>query len=168
MIHRRFSGIYSCPLDEKDRVVVPMALRKEFSGRELEEGLVVTMGFEGSLMVYVKDQWDRMVERFSRLPPTSADARLFGRLFISPATTVPVDRVGRISLTQAQKELGGIERMLSFHGMGSYIELWSPERWSKYVADSSPKLSEVAERIAPAGIWGEAVGAAPVTGASPT
>lgn len=114
---------------------------------QIREGFVITMGFEGSLVMYSKKQWRAMAEKYKNLPFTDRHARLFKRLFFSMASEVSLDRVGRLAIAESQRKAAEIDRELVFVGVEDHIEIWSPERWDRYVLESRDAFSLAAEQI---------------------
>jgi MraZ protein len=139
-----FSGIYTCPLDEKNRAVLPARLRDAVSLDQLRDGFVVTEGFEGCLLLFLKERWQELERKFGRLPFTNPDARLFKRYFLAPALPVAIDRVGRLMLSDFHRQLAGIDREALITGMGDHLELWDPRRWEEYRSKNADRYAQVA------------------------
>ena len=88
-----FMGEYNHTIDPKGRVIVPSKFRDA-----LGEEFVVTKGLDGCLFVYDNKEWSAFEEKLKGLPVTNKDARSFVRFFLAGATTVEVDKQGRILL----------------------------------------------------------------------
>jgi len=153
MAHGLF-GTFTCPLDEKNRAVLPATLRESVSLEKLRDGFWITRGFEGCLMMFLREDWRRVTEKVDKLAFTNPQVRLFKRLFLTPAEAVQLDRVGRVSLSETHRGLAGIDRELVFNGGGSYVEIWAPERWARYCADHQAEFEEVAAKLLD-GLYGE-------------
>ena len=54
-----FIGEFDCKLDAKGRLMVPSGLRKQLSP-EANESFVVNRGFEKCLVLYPKNDWERI------------------------------------------------------------------------------------------------------------
>jgi MraZ protein len=148
-----FCGTFSSPLDEKNRAVLPARLRDAVEGERLRDGFKVTQGFEGCLLMFLRDHWRDITARIERLPFTSREARLFKRFFLSSALDVPIDRIGRIMIADLHRELGAIDREVIFNGMGSTIEIWSPAKWKSYRQENQARYEDVAATL-PDDVWG--------------
>src|SRR5262245_56866115 len=142
-----FSGVHSCPLDEKKRAVLPARLRDAVALDQLRDGFVVTQGFEGCLLLFLRDHWRELEAKFGRLRFTDPDARLFKRFFLAPALPVAIDRVGRLSLSDSHRELAGIDREALICGMGDHLEVWDPARWEEYRSKNADRYAQVAAFI---------------------
>ena len=55
-------GEYECKLDTKGRMVVPAALKRQLPDVE-REGLVVNRGFDGNLVIYTRNEWNKILKQ---------------------------------------------------------------------------------------------------------
>ncbi len=143
-----FFGRYTCPLDEKFRVVLPARLRESVAADRLRDGVVLTQGFEGCVMLFLRDDWRDLSERMDKLPFVNRKARFFKRFFLSSAQETAIDKIGRLMIADSLREVSGIQREAVFIGMQSYIEVWEPGRWKKFFADNLKQYEEGAEEVA--------------------
>ena len=97
-------GEYKHTLDPKKRLSLPSKWRKELGSE-----LVITRGLDNCLFVYPLKEWEKITEKISELPLGQADTRSFNRFFLSGATEVEVDSVGRILVPDYLKEFGKLE-----------------------------------------------------------
>ena len=142
-----FFGRYLCPLDEKNRAVLPLRLRQAIEPELLEEGFVVTEGFDGCLAMFTKAKWREKVRKCEGMEFEDQDACDFKRFFISSAQEVAIDRIGRVMIADFQRQACGIDRELLFSGMYDHIEIWAPARWEKWRAENLGRYPEVANRL---------------------
>jgi MraZ protein len=142
---RPFRGSFKCPLDAKGRVVLPKQLRDVVDNETLrKEGFVVARSFDGCLVLYTGDRWREVSAKMEEIPFTDPDGRAFVRLFFASAQDVSIDSIGRLALTDYQKQIAGIDREVVFNGTGRDIEAWSPERWAAFDATNAPRYGQVA------------------------
>lgn len=144
---RGFSGTFSCPLDEKNRAVLPQRLREFITADRLRDGFVITQGFEGCLLMFLRDEWRHLMARVEKLPFTDRRGRIFKRFFLAPALEVEVDRVGRVMLVDSHREIAGIDREAIFNGMGGHIEVWSPGKWRKFQTENLGEYEQAAQAV---------------------
>jgi MraZ protein len=142
-----FFGRFTCPLDEKSRAVLPLRLREAIEPDRLRDGFVITQGFEGCLILFLRDKWRALAAEIEKLPFTDPRVRTFKRFFFSSAMEVPIDRIGRLTVADFQREAAGIGREVLFNGMGDHIEIWSPERWKKYCEENIGQYESVAASL---------------------
>ncbi len=140
-----FMGEYNHTVDAKGRLIVPSRFREQ-----LGDEFVVTKGLDGCLFAYENMEWKALEEKLHALPLTNANARKFTRFFLAGATTCEVDKQGRILLPAILREFAGIEKEAVLVGVGSRIEIWSKEAWTK--ANVYDDMEEIAENMEGLGI----------------
>ncbi|MBI4583683.1 MAG: division/cell wall cluster transcriptional repressor MraZ [Planctomycetes bacterium] len=142
-----FSGEYVHPLDEKNRVVFPVRLREALLVEKLNQGFYLTRGFDGSLLLFPKEEWDAMSLLVSNLPSSREEARKFQRLFFSKAVHLTLDRQMRILIPESHRAMAGIQAEVVFVGVGRRIEIWPKEKYGEYDQASSASYEELAEKV---------------------
>lgn len=116
-----------CGVVDNGELVIPPRL---WAG--LGEQVTLTRGIERCLLVYPAEAWQALAEKMqARLPFTSRDARAFARLMFSGALTCAPDAEGRIPLPDGLRQYAGIEGEAVLVGVGTHLELWSPQRWQE-------------------------------------
>ena len=120
-----FMGTTHNSIDEKNRVIVPSKLRAELGVR-----CVLTKGLDTCLNIYTMTDWDRHMEKITRLPESDPKVRAFIRHFCGNAVECELDKQGRIVIPQELKEYAGIDKDLVTIGAMTKIELWSRDIWS--------------------------------------
>lgn len=121
-----FLGQYRHSIDQKGRMTVPARFREL-----LDDGAIVTQGFEQNLMVLTEAGFGAMTSQVTRKSLTDPTARDLRRLLFSSADRVTTDSNGRIllpSFLREQNQLGG-EAVLV--GVGDFFEIWPPEVWEQ-------------------------------------
>ena len=89
-----FMGEYRHNLDEKSRIVIPSNFRFE-----LKDNFIIAKGLENCLYIFSKDEWNKVVSKLESLPFTKKDVRIFKRTFFSGASSVELDKSGRIVIS---------------------------------------------------------------------
>lgn len=128
-----FQGLHNCLLDEKGRVAFPAALRSTLEAIGGGERFVLTLSFyESCLVAWTEQQFADTAARLRGLPPSNPSVMSFRRTVIASATTVSVDRAGRVSVPKELRDYAGLEREVVWAGMDETIELWSKARWDEF------------------------------------
>ena len=140
-----FMGEYNHSIDPKGRVIVPAKFREQ-----LGEEFVVTKGLDGCLFVYDMSEWSAFEEKLKTLPITNKDARSFVRFFLAGATTVEVDKQGRILLPGVLREFAELVKDVVIIGAGARAEIWSKERWDGTA--NFDDMEDIAEHMAELGL----------------
>ena len=135
-----FIGEYHHTIDEKGRIIIPSKFREE-----LGSVFVVTRGIENCLFVYSMNNWNEICDKLNTLPFTKKDARNFIRFFMSGATTVELDKQGRINIPQTLREYAQLEKACHVIGVSERIEIWSETRWNQVSNDAEEMFDSIAE-----------------------
>jgi len=137
-----FLGEYRHSLDAKGRLSIPVKFRGE-----LGSSAVVTKGLEGCLFLYPRMAWEVMAEKIASLPLSSVNARSFGRLMLSGAMEVEIDKQGRALLPGYLREYAGIEGEAVMAGLYNRIEIWDRKSWEQTTKESEAHSTDIAEQL---------------------
>jgi MraZ protein len=119
-----FLGEYAHSIDDKGRLTIPAKFRAD-----LEDGLVVTRGFDSNLMVFTLAGWQELAEKIAARPITDPSARAFRRRVFSGAMDLVPDRQGRILLPATLREFANLDNEAAVIGMYNYMEIWPVDAW---------------------------------------
>jgi MraZ protein len=139
-------GEYECKIDAKGRLLVPSGLRKQFSPKS-EGKLFVKRGIENCLELYQKHDWESVSEKVSGLNQFVKKNRVFARKFISGATQLELDNVGRVNLPKSLLEYAGVKRELVLFAYGNKIEIWDKASYDKELDMSDNDFAGLAEDV---------------------
>ena len=137
-----FIGEYHHTIDEKGRITIPSKFRDG-----LGDSFIVTRGIENCLFVYSLNNWNEICDKLNLLPFTKKDARNFIRFFMSGATTVELDKQGRINILSPLISYAGLKKDCVIIGTGDRLEIWSNEAWEEYFNSTKDNMSDIAENI---------------------
>lgn len=138
-----FAGTYRNRCDEKGRLAIPAPFR-----RELPEGSFISLGQDGTLTIYPPEQWKALADQLGS-PLLGPEQRAMSRTLYATASACEFDQQGRVSLTQEQRRLSGIEprSTVVVIGNGPRVEIWSEARWDSYFGDASVRFTELADKV---------------------
>jgi MraZ protein len=139
-------GEFGCKVDAKGRLLIPAALRKQFSP-EAEGRLFVKRGIESCLELYQKHDWERVSKQVSGLNQFVKKNRLFARKFISGVMPLDVDNVGRILLPKPLLGYAGVDKEMVLFAYGDKIEIWSKEQYESELDMEPEEFSGLAEEV---------------------
>ena len=135
-------GEYHHNLVNKGRLTLPSKFREE-----LGEDIVITRGFENTLLVYTSKVFEQMAQSINSLPFTKQDSRNFQRFFLSGATAGEFDKQGRINITSILLSYADLTKECVIIGLGDHLEIWSLENWNAFYNSTKDKMSDIAENI---------------------
>lgn len=121
-----FLGEFECKIDAKNRMVLPAALKRQMPDVE-REGLVVNRGFEKNLVVYNRQEWDKIMEKLSQLNSFDKKNREFIRQFSRGATELNLDAAGRVLIPKSLAAYAGISTEVVLSCQISKIEIWDKD-----------------------------------------
>jgi len=138
-----FSGEFEYRIDDKGRVPVPPRFR-----RDLEDGLVLSMGQDGCVVAYPTAEWGKIADKLSSngsLEP--AKMRRLKRAIFATAFPMNMDGQGRIALPAKLREYAGIGSDIVVVGVNNNLELWSSENWKKELSSDLEQAWQIIESM---------------------
>jgi len=142
-----FLGEYEHTIDEKGRLAIPARFRPE-----LNDGLVVTRGFDRCLFIWPMEQWRSIAEKLARLPLMQAEARRIHRLLFSGAVDTQMDRTGRVLIPQFLRTYAELSEQVVVVGLLNRVEIWSKTNWEAERTAAEEQSAQLAEHLADLGI----------------
>jgi len=119
-------------IDAKSRVSVPSSFRDVIAARSDARTVILAPAERADCLIGYDPGYPAKVraELEARFAGDFSDARddRFRATF-GAAERAPIDDTGRIILSAAMRDLGDIDRLALFWGMGDYFEVWNPERF---------------------------------------
>ncbi len=135
-------GEYHHNIDEKSRLIIPSKFRNE-----LGDKFIITKGLDKCLFIYSLEEWDKIMQKISKLQFTKKNVRVFERTFIGGASMIEFDKQGRINITSPLVHYANIVKECIIIGVNERIEIWSLEEFNKYMKDNEKSLEEITEDI---------------------
>jgi len=124
-----FLGQYRHSLDSKKRLTIPSGFREE-----LGAAAVILQGFDGNLMVYPVQAFERMAQASDTLNETDPETRLLKRMLFATAVGVEVDKAGRILVPEFLCEHANLTNDVYLTGARDHFDIWSVEKWQEQMA----------------------------------
>jgi MraZ protein len=140
------SGEYDCKLDAKGRLMVPSGLRRQLPMAETS-GLMINRGFEKHLVIYSKEEWDKIANELADLNPYEEKNRLFVRYFNRGATALLLDASGRVLLPKSLLEYAGIGSEVVLSCMFNKIEVWDKKAYDEQLDNEPMNFASLAEEV---------------------
>ncbi len=140
-------GEYKHNLDAKRRLAIPSKFRKE-----LGDGAILTRGLDNCLFIFPSKYWAPFAEMLAGLSMTKKDTRAFARLFLSGATEVEFDSLGRILVPEYLKQYAQLNKSVVVAGLFNRLEVWDESRWNAYRSNLEKNSDSIAEKLGELGI----------------
>jgi MraZ protein len=139
-----FLGRYEHQLDEKGRVSLPSAFRREADG----EAFVLLQWEKPYLALFPHDVWRDIQGRLMEFRKTEPEAWHHVREIVSNAVEVVPDKQGRILIPAWLKDAAALEGSVLLNGNIDRVEVWSPEVYERTVrAASGDELARFAHQL---------------------
>ncbi len=138
-----FIGEYSCKVDNKGRMMMPVKLRESLEENEF----VVTKGLDNCIDLFPIEKWEEIIEKLKELKMTNAKHRAYKRSVLSAATKMTLDNQGRINLPSTLIRHSEIDKNVIVIGNDDRIEIWSEEKWESYINEKMDIIEDIADEI---------------------
>lgn len=137
----RFLGTYEHQLDDKGRVSLPSAFRRQAEGDRF-----VLLQWEAShLTLFPQARWEEIQEELLDFRRTGSEAAHYVRGVLARAVEVSPDKQGRILVPAWLQEGGGLDGSVLLNGNIDRVELWDPETFRTTVATDAEATRAVAD-----------------------
>lgn len=141
-----FIGEYNCKIDAKGRFAFPAGLKKQLDPAA-QEKFVLNRGFEGCLVLYPQNEWEKETARFAKLNLFVAKNRKFYRQFHNGATEVSMDAAGRLLMPKQLAVFAGITKEIVLFAYANRIEVWDKEKYDQVMDDGVDDFADLAEDV---------------------
>lgn len=139
-------GEFECRLDDKSRIILPAALKKQIS-QEAHDRFVINRGFEGCLVLYPQNVWDETTRKMNKLNLFVKDHRQFLRRFHNGATPLTLDSQNRLLLPKALLDYASIDREIILFAYADRIEVWNKKTYLDLVSNEPEDFASLAEKV---------------------
>lgn len=135
-------GQYDGKIDIKGRTALPKKFREI-----LGDKLIITLGYENSLIVVAAENWKALLEGTEGKPFVQSEARETQRFLLGGASNIELDAKGRFILPGYLREFGQIKDGVVFVGLFRYVEIWDNTRWDKYQQELEKRIDTISQRL---------------------
>jgi len=135
-------GQYRTKVGAKGRIAFPKKFREELGSL-----VIVTVGYENSLMVVASKKWQSLVEVTDGKPFIVNSARDTNRFLLGQASEIELDEQGRCVLPEYLREYGKINQEIIFLGLNKYVEIWDKGIWENYQKNLNQNIGKIAEKL---------------------
>ena len=123
-----FIGDYTCKFDEKARVMLPSAFKKQMPSEARDTFVVKKDIYENCLVLYPLDEWERQVELIRQnLNPYNKEHNAFLRGFYKGTAEIALDTANRLLVPKRLLEEAGIDKDAVLAGQDGKIEIWAKD-----------------------------------------
>lgn len=135
-------GRHDSKIDEKNRISFPKKFRKE-----LGNNLIITQGFESSLIVISVDQLKLLLEGTQGKPIIDKQARQIEQFLLGSAEEVTLDQKGRFILPDHLKRYANLENEVACLGIIRYVQIWDKKKWEEHNQELIKRIEPITEKL---------------------
>lgn len=126
--------------------MMPSGLRKQLDP-VAQEKFVVNRGFEKCMVLYPKNEWDKISSEVNQLNQYVKKNRDFIRYFYRGATEMTLDSTGRLLFPKRLMEYAEIKKEAVLFAYSDRIEVWNKELYDNLLTDEPEDFSALAEEV---------------------
>ncbi|MFH1833055.1 MAG: division/cell wall cluster transcriptional repressor MraZ [Candidatus Levyibacteriota bacterium] len=135
-------GQYEGKIDKKSRAALPKKLREI-----LGDKLIITKGYENSLIIVSEEGWKALLEGTEGKPFIQSETRETQRFILGGASFVELDNKGRFILPSYLRAFGKIKDEVVFLGLSRYAEIWDKARWQEHSQSLEQNIDSIAKKL---------------------
>lgn len=121
-------GTYEPNLIGKNRLALPVKLRKEIKGNRL----VLAIGFENCILGFEEQKWQEVTAADLAKPLSDPEGRELRRKMFSQAEVVELDSQGRLVVPETLVSGEELKGTVVVIGAGDHFEIWNKKQWEEY------------------------------------
>jgi len=140
-----FIGDYTCKVDVKGRIILPMAFKRQMPADARDQFVVRKDIFEKCLVLYALEDWNRQLARIrKRINPYNREHNTFLRNFFKGTAELTLDSNNRMLIPKRLLDIIGADRDVVLAGQDGRIEIWAADVYEglEMPADDFASLAE--------------------------
>lgn len=135
-------GQFEGKVGAKGRIAFPKKFRET-----LGDKLIVTQGYENSLIVVSEEGWKALLEGTEGKPFIQAETRETQRFLLGGASFLELDSKGRFVMPSYLREFAEVKDEVIFLGLSRYVEIWDKKRWESYRQNLEKNIDKISDRL---------------------
>jgi len=142
-----FIGDYTCKVDVKGRLILPMAFKKQMPADAQDHFVVRKDIFENCLVLYSIEDWNRQLDKIrKKINPYNREHNMFLRNFFKGTAELSLDNNNRLLVPKRLMDLIGAERDVVLAGQDGRIEIWAADIYEK-IDMATEDFANLAEKL---------------------
>jgi MraZ protein len=142
-----FIGDYTCKVDVKGRIILPIAFKKQMPADAQDRFVVRKDIFENCLVLYAIEDWNRQLEKIrKRVNQYNREQNMFLRNFFKGTAELSLDNNNRVLVPKRLMDLIGADRDVVLAGQDGRIEIWAADIYNK-IGMPSEDFANLAEKL---------------------
>lgn len=142
-----FRGQYDCTMDDKGRIKMPAALRKQFPKDE-EGAFMIAKDIEDCLVIYPMKEWEKQEARLMQLNDFDPELRQFATSMMIGLTEVQFDSADRFLVSKSLMKYLGNSKDVILLGRFTKIQIWDAAKFEQYNNGGIANIKDLAAKAA--------------------
>jgi MraZ protein len=127
-----FIGDFTCKVDVKGRIILPMAFKKQMPANAQDRFVVRKDIFENCLVLYAIEDWSSQLDKIrKKINPYNREHNMFLRNFFKGTAELSLDNNNRMLVPKRLMDLIGADRDVVLAGQDGRIEIWAADTYDK-------------------------------------
>jgi len=127
-----FIGDFTCKVDVKGRIILPMAFKKQMPTDSQDHFVIRKDIFENCLVLYAIEDWNRQIETIrKKVNSFNPEHNMFVRNYFMGTAELSLDNNNRILVPKKLMDSIKAERDVVLAGQDGKIEIWTVEDYKK-------------------------------------
>jgi len=140
-------GVHECKLDNKGRVMIPSALKKQLLP-VLEKGFVMKRSvFQKCLELYPMEEWEKVMSKVNKLNRFVKKNNDFIRMYTAGVKLLEMDASGRVNIPKDLMSFAGLKSELVLSSNVGLIEVWDKAMYEETINDPNVDFGALAEDV---------------------
>jgi MraZ protein len=141
-----YRSSYQLTIDEKNRLLIPAAIRKAMNTEVDGDGFYIKLEVPGQLWLYGKKYYDMMASQQSASMNPGIETQDFNRRNFALVDELDWDKQGRVVVPDGLLKRAGVTKDVSLVGARDHLELWNRCDWDKYQEELYAEIAAKAEK----------------------
>ena len=142
-----FIGDFTCKVDVKGRIILPMAFKKQMPAGAQDHFVVRKDIFENCLVLYSIEDWNIQLEKIRRkINPYNREHNTFMRNFFKSTAELSLDNNNRLLIPKRFMDFIGPGRDVVLAGQDGRIEIWAAAVYEK-IDMAADEFADLAEKL---------------------
>ena len=130
-------GTYECKVDTKGRVMMPIAIKKQFS-KLISEGFVLKRSVS---------EWSKLMDKLNGLNRFNKKNNDFIRRFTAGVKSVEMDNSGRFLISKDLIKYASIDKEIVVSSSINILEIWNKSTYEKVINEATLNFGALAEEV---------------------
>lgn len=104
-------------------------------------------GFEGCLVLYPMNEWEKISTKLKKLNLFVAKNRAFYRQFHNGATVITLDNNARVLIPKSLLNYAELSKEAVLFAYADRIEIWSKDRYNEVMNQNADDFADLAEDV---------------------